>query len=408
MRECSSIVGVLAVAFVGAGPLLNGQGVPPDVSAYAFSCDGRYVSLRLDPLSVSAPRVAPGAPVHGRVDGCLIETAAADVESGLLYLAMPAPSAADSDDKSRDKITVLTLPDLQLKESLELPIRTSYIPRLRLEPSTRDLLVTYRTQDGNAGAFSLPPRFVVRRVNDHFMLESATETKRNSKQFLSDHGYVATDGSTIDGNRIMGASGEISVVSGYELLTDTVRRQFASLERTNPRGAKYLDTVYADGAAGRMVFIIAWDLRSDPSPSGGGFLVYDGARRQVLCSITTPYREAAFDQTPGTPTVHLTPDGQTVVVEEYNWERASDGSALVRAKTGKLAFYAAASGSLKGTVQLDPVPGPTGRTVAFSPDSRFLYYSSAGHLHVINLSSFQSSSILLNGFSPALIVFAQR
>ena len=233
-----------------------------------------------------------------------------------------------------------------------------------------------------------------------------------SGPILSDDAYADGSGKVIDGDRvIVAANGAVSSIHGHELLTDSLRRQFQSLQRTGATGTSYLDVVFADSAAGKMLFIVAWDAMSNQSAAGGGLVVYDAAK-EVVSSVVTPYREAAYELIPGTPTVHLTPNGQIAVVEEYQW-RGSAASAGVssqqRFKTGTIALYDATSGSQLRTIQLSPAPGESGRFVGFSSDSTLMYYTSGLNMYVVDLMQGESLAFILpQGFSPTKVVTADR
>ena len=186
-----------------------------------------------------------------------------------------------------------------------------------------------------------------------------------------------------------------------------------TLQRTGETGKHYLDIVFAESAAGRMLFIVGWDTMTAQSPAAGGLLVYDAVKEGVLSSIITPYREAAFELTSGTPTVHLTPNGQVVIVEEYQWQAAPAASGMApvqeRFKTGKFALYNATSGALISTILVDPAPGDSGRIIGFSSDSTLMYYASTENMYVVDLLQKQSRTVNLpRGFMPTAVVTATR
>ena len=145
-------------------------------------------------------------------------------------------------------------------------------------------------------------------------------------RLVSERAYINDAGNSVHGDRVIATNGSVSSINGYGLITGQMKEQFKSLQRSGATGNNYLDIVFADSASGKMVFIVAWDTMSNQSGVGGGLVVYDAAKGEVLSSVVTPYRMAASELIPGTPTVHLSPDGQAVVVEEYHWQKADAGN----------------------------------------------------------------------------------
>jgi len=149
----------------------------------------------------------------------------------------------------------------------------------------------------------------------------------------------------------------------------------------------------------------------EQSPSRGGLVVYDAVKEKVVSSINTPYAEAHFELTADTPTVHLTPNGQIIVVEEYQWrsDARSGAASQQRFRTGEIALYDATSGRPLSTIQLDPAPGYSGSFVGFSPDSTLMYYASSQNIYVVDLSQGHNLTIKLpRGFEPTKVVTAAR
>lgn len=394
---------------------LDGQAQSsPARFAYLFDCAGQYLRIDVNTGEHTQLRSVPGiAPGAGAFDGCLVQALAVDPESSVVYAVMPTQRFVDSLGQSKYTVTALQLPTLHTLSSVDTSASTDHMPKLRLDNLAHTLTVGYRTQNVSTTAKSV--QYVISTVDpEHLKFETQPGStnavaRETSGRLLSNSAYVQSSGRIIDGNRVIAANGNVSSITGYELMTDSLRQRFQDLQRNGATGNKYLDIVFADSAGGRMLFIVAWDTLSDQSPAGGGLVVYDAANDKVISSFTTPYRETAFELTSGTPTVQLTPDGQVAIVEEYQWQQPEGASNQQRFKTGKVALYDATSGNLVSTIQLDPAPGNSGRVVGFSADSTLMYYASTQNLYVVDLSRKQSLTIKLPvRFSPSAVVTATR
>lgn len=126
---------------------------------------------------------------------------------------------------------------------------------------------------------------------------------------------------------------------------------------------------------------------------------------------------AAFDPTRrATPTAHLTPDDETILVEHYDWRatasEATAAGAAVRFKTGRLDLYEAANGALLRTIELDSAPGARARLAGFSPDSSIALIGARERIHVVDLRgeapSWSAAGAGLDGFWLQGVVFFQR
>ena len=385
--------------------------------AYAFDCAGRYVRINLNTGDSTQPSVVPGvAAGGGGFDGCLVHNLAIDPGSQVVYAVMPSQRFVDSLGQRQEKVVALQPPHLQTLSTVVIPVSTNRIAKLRLDGATHTLTVGYHTPNGGPTGAPTNLQYVVSTARpEHLEFEprsggTTVAGHESSAPLLSERAFVGGSGRIVDGNRVISANRVASSITGYELLNDPLRQSFQNLQRTGATGNKYLDIAFADSAAGRMLFIVAWDTLVNQSQVGGGVVVYDAANSEVLSSFSTPYREAAFELTPGTPTVHLTPNGQRVVVEDYQWQ--SDFGATVserRAKTGTVAVYDATSGNLLTTMRLDPPPGESGQVIGFSADSTLMYYASAQNIYVVDLSQGQSRTIKLpQGFFPTEVVTADR
>jgi hypothetical protein len=356
--------------------------------AYVFDCSGQYIRIAMHDGSMEGPFSVPGIPPGtGRFDGCLIESVVAGPDPAEVFLVVPMQRLADSLGRSRDKILALHVSGLRLLSSLDIPVPTNHIPKVKLDVASHTLQVQYRT-----------PSAARKRVQydvdishpDHIVFKARADGKNSSdnldpQPLLSDRAYTDVSGKVIDGNRIIEPNGTTTSVTGYELLTASMAGAFRDLLRPGGTGHAFLDIVFADSAAGRMAFIVGWDRVDDPSPAGGGIVVYDAVDGKVVSSFHSPYREAAYELTPDTPTVHLTRDGRTVIVEEYQWVKPDGGSHPKRARTGRIGLYSADDGRLLRTVQTSAAADGSGRVLGFSPDRALVFYVRTHDLYLIDV-----------------------
>ncbi len=384
---------------------------------YALDCAGRYVRVSLSTGDLTGPNPIPGVPPGtGSFDGCLFQGFAKDQRRPILYVAVAKQRLLDSSGKGQDRMVALDLSTMRELSSIDIPLTTDRQPTLRTDSRADELFVSYfLSEDDSAPDKSIQFRISTENPERLEVLKSPgtlDSALRSSRLVLTSGAYVHSSGRIIDGDRTVSRDGHVSVVDGYSLLTEALRMRFQSLMRVSTTGKRYLDVVFADSARGRMAFITGWDTASNRSNAGGGILVYDAINQKILTAITTPYREAAFELTPDTPTVHLAPNGEFVVVEEYQWKqlRNTDGALGVqRYKTGKIAIYDANSGTFVRALQLQPPPGSYGKILGFTSDSDFVCYTSKETLYLGDLSTGQVSAVKLpSGFFPTAFVAEDR
>lgn len=389
-----------------------------DRFAYMFDCAGQYIRIDLNTGQHTEPRNVPGivpgivlVPGGRGFDGCLIDAIAFDPESSIVYAMMQKERFDDSDGNNQDKVVALQLPNLRALSSIDIPLRSSG-GMLRYDSVAQKLAVSY---DVETSANYM--QFVISTQRpDHLEFErrsgsSGAAGREVAGPIPSDDAYTDSSGKIVDGSQVIAVNGAWKTINGYDLLTDSLREQFKSLERTGVTGKQLLEIVFADSAAGRMVFIVGSDEDYEQSPSRGGLVVYDAVKEKVVSSINTPYAERGFDLDAGTrtPTVHLTPNGQIIVVEEYQRHSSDRGGGQTvqeRFKTGEIALYNATSGRPLGTIQLDPAPGDSGSFVGFSPDSTLMYYASSQNMYVVDLSQGHTLTLKMpRDFGSPIIAF---
>jgi len=314
----------------------------------------------------------------------------------VVYLVVQKHAFDDAEGNNLHWIAALTLPNFELVSKAG-PF--DFFPWLLLDAEGNDLLVW---QIDEIERYSVPE------------LKELGSTSHSPRRIFSDRTYWAEGGEIIDRDRIFDESWILKRrIDGYSLLTPEVKRELRHLERVGVKGKRYLDAPFVDSAANRMLFLVGWDMRTDPLRTGSGLLVYDLEYERTLSPIVTPYRAAAGDFSLGTPTVHLTPDGNLVVLEVYEWrEPEREGTPTLpglaeerRFKTGEIAIYDVATARLLRTVQLDPPPGFSSRVLGFSPDSTSMFYGSQDHIYAVDLTGTKGiqARVIQEKFSPVSV-----
>jgi hypothetical protein len=401
---------------VGSAALAQHSTHTSNKYAYVFDCSGRFFRVDLSVGTRTEPADIPGWVRGRRIPVCSVESIAVDSTESVVYVAMPTVSRDNLLGDGHDQIVALRPPGMNILNSLDLPYATNQLPLLRQLVPAHELLITYDTPSdksdslGAAVEFSMstdrPEQLVFKN-----QLDGQVTPRVLSQPALSETAYLEASGRVVDRDRVGYMNGSMSTVNGRSLLNDSMRQQFQSLQRTGIGGDRYLDVTFADSAAGKMLFLVGWDFKGNRS-AAGAFFVYDALEERVISSAVTPYREAAYELVSGTPTIHLSPDGRTVVVEEYRWgatDRSSEQSVETRFKTGRIAVYNAATGGLLHTLDLSPVPGTSGRVLGFSLDGNIMYYASRDHMYVVDLAGDQTKSFPLPPqFSPMKVVTLDR
>ena len=386
--------------------------------AYVFDCSGKFFRIDVRAGTQTQAGNVPGAQVGaGGYDGCLVEELALDPQRPAIYAVMSKQRRFGPLGLRQNKVVSLQLPDLSVLSSADLPVPSDNVPNFRYDAASHELSVSYPASPDSPVTSGDGLEYVLstedlKELDFKARFGAATPERVIWGPVLTSQAYFHSSGRIVDRDRIVDTNGSYFTVNPASLLTEPIRRRFQSLQRTGAKNNKYIDILFADSAAGRMLFLASWDINGNPSPAGGGLLVYDAINEKTISATLTPFRMAANELLPGTPTIHLSPNGQVVVVEEYRWESLDAGggrSVQQRFKTGKLVLYDAASGSWLRTIDLSPAPGLSGRFVTFSPDSSLMYYASGQNLYVADLSGGQTITIQLpQGFSPVRIITAEH
>jgi len=400
--------------------------------AYLFDCSGSYIRIDTEEQQIiyrgkiwdgaSGETIRPSE--WTRFDGCLVNGVQHNPQAGLIYVVVPKEENVDTQGRSHYRIAALKLPNLELIKKIDLKPALDTIPAVLLTSEGGELLVSYSITEQSQGK-DLWHVVMQRYRVPEFEQVGTTEDSRSFSAYednpmlglrFSDHAYFDKAGRIVDRNKVLNKEGKILLrIDGYTLLTAPLKQALRQLERTGVGGKKYLDITFANSAAGRMLFVIGRDSKSDRVVNGSGLLVYDVENGRTLSPIVTPYAMAPFDPThSGTPTAHLMPNGDLIVVEQYEWRDINQDSTFLsdyqRFKTGEIALYDVNTGSLFSKIFLDPPPGFFARVIGSSPDSKLMYYLSQDYVYGVDLSGNQPPKKLLlsERLSPVAILFSNK
>jgi len=373
-------------------------------SLTVFDCGARYLQL-------NAPSgAALGSGVYGvftqshsRVDGCLIADVA-DKNQKMLYALMPEDPRLDENGEQRFIVGVLDRKTLKVVHKYELPNKQAARPMLLFDSSRQELLVAMDN-------YETWQRLEIK--SDGSLSPSGPSIAIQTPFPTSPVPYIDEQGNIVDGLRVLDPQGRlIKQVQADAILDPALQEDFASLTLVNGSTRHYYGTIPAASAADRIVFTVGWDTEATRVPSAG-VIVYDLGAGRVISSFHSVFSVApGYTGEAGVPSLHLSPDGRKIVLEQYEWQpTVGEPSGLSRFRTGKIAVYDADTGLLTGTVIMDAshAKNADGHLIDFSNDGHSLYYWFDRHLYVIDLrdASIAATVVLPDNFEPARIVSGQ-
>jgi hypothetical protein len=349
-------LGSLAIAGYSAPTFASPQ-IQNDRVITVFTCDGTYAKVDAETGKVVASGDVGLKPeINGGMDGCVLGDAHRGVyfdKANRLFLTTMATDARN-DDNGLNGFRVVVLDPRTLADvaHYDIPQRLDDSPEIIDDPSSDSLVVKYGDQ--------------VQRLS----MRAADRLKRLSlgqPQSFTPPSVKPADDSVF--------------------FTDALHKKFESLVRTNSMGKKFLDVIPVDSAGSRTAYTVAADNYLDPTRVSG-IVVYDNRAKRVLSSFIARYPICRSNLNGQTPTVHLSPDGQHVIIEDYSWKGSEPGVAPEMIKSGSIAIYGADSGDLQSIVTLQPPPpAGFGHVLNFSDDGHMLYYAAHGRIYVIDLVS---------------------
>lgn len=356
--------------------------IAPDSSSttteyWVFDCGGRYLRVseaRNEIVDRGRVTAIESSAFGRRTDGCLLEDVRPLSGSNALIAVTAVEPTLDVTGRRHYRVVSLDRPTLKMSAVYTVPSPQAERPRLLLNPSAGSAAVLY-----DAGGAS-SDRVEIKELDGRTLQlrpstiskSTAREIAFSRKSHMLNDGRIQTDSIAHDGRP--GAT----FASAVRTVVDHWQSQFPQT-----RQMKY---ALAHSVPGKSIYIAGWDSSSTPFPNGG-VILYDVMTGAVISSFRTAYKLAPFDGTIGTPNVHLTPNGDIVVVEEYAWRQYSESTEAYRFKTGSIVAYDAQSGMELGKVEISPEPGASARVIGFSDDGSKLYYASFDRFYIIDLSA---------------------
>ena len=333
-------------------------------------------------------------PAAGAYDGCLVADAQLDPRRALLYAAVAREKRLDPEGRRHYWILALHLPDLRRVQSHEVQGLVEGGMRLLLSPGRDELLASYSRfePDGGEGAwlnaterFSAPALAAIGAREDR--RRAADEGSLPSSVALSRFAGWISGGRILDRSWILNESGRpLQRLDPYSLLPAAENGNLQSLAQRGATSQPFLRIAFADSAAQRALYAIGHDGGLATASKGAALWVYDFGSNLPLHPIVTPEAVAAYDPTRReTPTVHLSPDGDSVLLERFEWRQGPGAAAARRFKTGLVDVYDVGTGALARTVTLEPAPGFSSRLLGISPDASLALFGTAERLYIAPL-----------------------
>ncbi len=397
--------------------------------AYVLGCEGEYIKVDVaTQQTVSQGYIGESASGESlnarnwspRLTGCLVTSELQfDSEAGLVYAVVPNGRV---DFALRFHVAVLRLPNLELVGKLDLSVTQHHRPSILLTPDGTQLLVSNSQVEYPPGGgekvmrvrlwrYSVPDFILLRTVVDRTYSFDAPwydGVLGLPSRFWDQRGRI------IDGRKILDENATLlERIRADDFLPVPLRRAMKHLERLGSTGKGYLSIRFMNSASDRMLFLVRDDRRTDTARPGSGFLVFDVGLRQIVSGIVSPYSASGSGYAFQRRTAHLTPNGEYIVLEQYEWrERSPEDTTtnLKRFKTGDIHVYSVDTRDLVSSVKIDPAPGFLGRVVGFSPDGQVMIYSVGGKYYMVRLTEPPSVHALSvpESFGGMKVIFSNK
>jgi hypothetical protein len=358
---------------------------------------------------------------NGGFDGCLIADIQSDTRHGVFYAVLTRQPHENSDGQRRYVVVALDLQKLIRLAQFELETPIQGGVRILLSPDGQELIVSYTRYEeagGQDGWHNLLERFSAPsltriKIQEDLRIDSASQLPSsmplgNSASWIGGHRIL-------NENLVLDDEGHVlEQLNPYSLLPNETAKQLAYLEKPGAPGRTYLPIAYADAAGGRVLFVAGHDLVPSELGVGSALWIYDVNRGASLRPIQVPETVAAYDSgTRETPTVHLTPNGDSILLESYEWRSGPSTNGNLRFKTGKLRLYDVVSGKLARTFNLEPTPGLATRLLGFSPDGVIAFIGSVDFIYAVPLDGSTPISVVrstkgFNSFWTVGLAFAEN
>jgi hypothetical protein len=388
--------------------------------AIFVDCAGRYIRVAggggriiaegtlWDDPSMTALRLDS----TGGFDGCLVADVRSDPAHGTLYAVLARESRGDREERRHYALVTLDLQGLVRLRQVELDTAVNGGVHIVLSLNGEELIVSYGRHEeagGQEGWRNVLERYTVPgltrvKVREDLRVATALSTLPSSITLSNSASWMGGH-RILDQNLVLDEDGHVlQRLNPYDLLPAETASQLAPLKKQGAPGRTYLPIAFADAADGRVLFVVGHDLAAGV-PAGSALWVYDVEHGVSLRPILTREPVATFD--PGareTPTAHLTPDGDSILVESSEWRpvASSTSGTKARFKTGVLNLYNVASGELMHKFSLEPPPGLATRLIGFSPDGAIAFIGSSERLYSVPLDGGHTPTAIrpTKGFDP--------
>jgi hypothetical protein len=350
----------MAVALL-CGPSIAAQ--PADHPARpsvltVIGCSGTYAHIDLaHGGAVESGELAMIAPDHRHVDGCLFDGGAYDPATGVLYGLFPKEARVDREERRHYKVVAIDPASMSELSHVDVPGLSDGDLRIGIVPSTR------RVEVGEDGR----------------VVSMSGGRDRPLKIEEERHGAPSKDAS---------AAEALPSPSGLGLLDAGTPKRFESILRAYPENRRLASVLRVDAARGRALYVVAPDAPRIASTRASALVVYDDRAKRIVSAFDS--RFVVSDIELSGSSAHLSPDGQRVIVEEYQRRVVPDrpDRAPQMLKSGRLAIYDANTGTLQSLVSLRPgADFSSGELVSYSDDGQWMYYRWDHAFHVVDLAA---------------------
>jgi len=374
---------------------------------WIFDCGGKFLKAIVSTGIVNArgslireanlPTQIDSSKSQQGYDGCVSSNFQVTPKRDVIVAVLAESRFADSFGRRAYQIAVLSRADLRQIAVKRIPELLNSEPRLMVAVDGKYALSVYETTLGSFKANSYHLTDLVesaRPAMSHQVVEKVLGSPKSA--------FISND-------QIQAGASIISLSPsdlGVEDIYANVFRWNQNISKLNGVRAANLDgkslrIAFGDASRNTALFLSGWDASSLPVEPRH-LVLYDIGTNAVKGYIPTPYLISPFDGTRGTPTAHLNPAGDLVIVEVFSWRGG------VRIKSGQMAVYQVPTGTLLGNIVTANAPSGNERVLGFSAAGDTLYYQSGRQVYFVNMYSFQSVGIvtLPNGFEPVSIIAA--
>ena len=395
---CSAWVVVLAL--IGGAPTSAAE--PPDEAAryaYLFGYGSELLKIDLENGNLAARWRLPWVrglgdllSGSGRAERMWAPRAVQYDGRGVVYMVLPAGPPTEEISQARFQVVALQLPSFEVVAARDLGGGFAEEPVIVLTSDDERLLVsTVSTRPAGGASGAVVRMLTAPRLEEAGRLEAEAP--------LSGDAYSVGGGRTVfDSDRVLEArEGKLQPI-GFELAkalgSQTIKRLETGME-IPPLQPSYAESVLrngvADSRAGRMLLFYA----NHPA-TRGLVLTIDPLSGKVGTVIETPLANR--------DSVHLMPDGESILVEVIEARRDESVGRPRAYKTGRLIVYDAMSGARRGEVTSDALAGFNSHPLCLHPDGKTLLYVGSAGVLLVSLDGRGAPVVVAPGIGPADLV----